>query len=174
MALPSAVTLGSAALIVAAGVGLAAWPATEEQPDDQVTTGERASIGMPDQAALEPTGAGPDARTRISGDPAAEKTSSQKSDNQQPDLVPKVLVEVFNNSGVSGLAADKAAALKGAGWHVASTDNWHGSIPESTVYYPDRLRFEAQQLAKALHVNRLLPTVSPMSFDRLTVIFTSA
>lgn len=87
--------------------------------------------------------------------------------------MPPVLVEVFNNSGVTGLAAAKAALLQGAGWNVAATDNWYGNIPANTVYYPAKLEADARKLAKTLHVTRLRPAVSPMRFDRLTVIFTS-
>jgi len=88
--------------------------------------------------------------------------------------VPAVLVEVYNNSGISGLAADKAAALQNAGWNVAATDNWYGDIAANTVYYPDGLRLQGSRLAKELRITRLRPSVSPMQFDRLTVIFTSA
>ncbi len=92
----------------------------------------------------------------------------------QPDAVPKVLVEVYNNSGISGLAAQEAAVLQSAGWSVAATDNWYGNIPANTVYYPPQLQDEAVQLAKVLGVQRLMPAVAPMQFDRLTVILTTA
>jgi hypothetical protein len=84
-----------------------------------------------------------------------------------------VLVEVYNNSGIGGLAAEKAALLEGAGWNVAATDNWYGNIPANTVYYPPHLRAAALRLAKTLGVQRLQPAVAPMQFDRLTVIYTS-
>ena len=86
--------------------------------------------------------------------------------------MPKVFVEVYNNSGITGLAADKARALEQAGWNVAATDNWYGDIPANTVYYPARLQGSARDLAKTLHITRTRPAVSPMQFDRLTVIFT--
>ncbi|MGH3509203.1 MAG: LytR C-terminal domain-containing protein [Nocardioidaceae bacterium] len=83
-----------------------------------------------------------------------------------------VYVEVFNNSGETGLAARTAARARDAGWKVVGADNWHGSIPSSTVYYPKRLLSAAKLLAHDLGIHRLRPAVAPMRFDRLTVILT--
>ena len=85
--------------------------------------------------------------------------------------MPHVLVVLFNNTGVTGLAQSKAAFLRGAGWSVVATDNWYGKIPANTVYYPPQLRGAAVQLARVLHIGRLHAAVSPMQFDRLTVIY---
>ena len=81
-------------------------------------------------------------------------------------------VEVYNNSGISGLAGTTAARAQGAGWQVVGSDNWYGTIPASTVYYPPRLEAAARLLGKDLGVNRLRPAVAPMRLDRLTVILT--
>jgi hypothetical protein len=81
-------------------------------------------------------------------------------------------VEVYNNSGVSGLAGSTAARAQGAGWQVVGSDNWYGTIPASTVYYPSRLRAEARLLGKDLGIDRIKPTIAPMRGDRLTVILT--
>ncbi len=85
----------------------------------------------------------------------------------------EIFVEVYNNSGISGLAGTTAARARGAGWNVVGSDNWYGTIPASTVYYPRRLETAAKALAKDLGISRLLPAVDPMRFDRLTVILTS-
>lgn len=168
MALPSAVSLGSLAVIVAAGVGLVAISAgaTKEEP----------AAGPPTSASptASATSAVPSARPTTPVAPAQTLHKRKQSPPAQPDAVPKVLVEVYNNSGISGLAAQKAAALQSAGWIVAATDNWYGNIPANTVYYPPQLHDEAVQLAKVLGVERLMPAVAPMQFDRLTVIFTSS
>ncbi len=79
-------------------------------------------------------------------------------------------VEVYNNSGISGLASDTGAVLQDSGWRVVATDNWYGEIPANTVYYPSRLKAQAGLLARDLGISRVHPAVSPMSFDRLTVI----
>ncbi|MGI8576647.1 MAG: LytR C-terminal domain-containing protein [Nocardioidaceae bacterium] len=158
MALPSAVTLGSLTLVVAAGVGLVVVSSNaDEKPQHHQVS----------HSAVAPSPRAPSTSTR-----AVTKTA-QHPRPRASDAVPTVLVEVFNNSGVTGLAATKAAVLQGAGWNVAATDNWYGNIPANTVYYPAKLQTAARQLAKTLHITRLRPAVSPMQFDRLTVIFTS-
>ena len=148
MALPSAVTLGSVAFVVAAGIGLAAV----------------ASNASEDPASQQPS-------AHDTTKPDTTKPDTTKPD-KRPDPVPKVFVEVYNNSGITGLAATKARQLERAGWNVAATDNWYGNIPANTVYYPARLEDSARDLAKTLHITRTRPAVSPMQFDRLTVIYT--
>ena len=82
-------------------------------------------------------------------------------------------VEVYNNSGISGLAGSTASRAQGAGWQVVGSDNWYGTIPASTVYYPPRLQDQAKMLGKDLGISRVKPSIAPMRGDRLTVILTS-
>lgn len=84
----------------------------------------------------------------------------------------KVFVEVYNNSAVSGLASRVATRATGAGWQVVGTDNWYGTIPATTVYYPARLERAAKLLALDLGVERTAEAVAPMRMDRLTLILT--
>jgi hypothetical protein len=152
MALPSAVTIGGLALIVAAGAGLGGVVAS--------------SSGHEDRADKRP----PTASHKEA--PTADKQTKQPRHRRTPDPVPKTLIDVFNNSGIPDLAAQKATFLSGAGWNVAATDNWYGDIPADTVYYGPKMRDDALRLAKALHIERLHRAVAPMQFDRLTVILT--
>lgn len=85
----------------------------------------------------------------------------------------EVYVVVFNNSGIRGLAATTAARATGIGWQVVGQDNWYGNIPATTVYYPERLKRAAKQLALDLGVKRVEPAVEPMQMDRLTLILTA-
>ena len=84
----------------------------------------------------------------------------------------KVYVVVFNNSNVSGLAGKVAARASQIGWQVVGSDNWYGTIPASTVYYPKRLEKAGKLLALDLGIQRTAPAVDPMRLDRLTVILT--
>ena len=84
-----------------------------------------------------------------------------------------VYVSVFNNSNVTGLASATAGRIGGAGWQVVGTDNWYGTIPATTVYYPPKLERAAHMLGKDLGITRVMPAVDPMSMDRLTVILTA-
>jgi len=81
-------------------------------------------------------------------------------------------VEVYNNSGIPGLAGKTSARAQGAGWEVVGSDNWYGTIPASTVYYPQRLEAQAVLLGKDLGIRRVKPVIAPMRGDRLTVILT--
>lgn len=117
----------------------------------------------------------------------ASTSPAPSSTAPQPVVVPKkqkkpakkpvvrrgqTYVEVYNNSGISGLAGTTAARAQGAGWQVVGSDNWYGTIPASTVYYPARLHDEAKMLGKDLGIGRLRPSIAPMRGDRLTVILT--
>jgi len=161
MALPSVVTVASAVIVVAAGVNLAAVATGADDPASNAATAA-------------PHSTTPSARHAAGNDRHKPGKVTSKPDKEQPQPESKVLVDVFNNSGITGLASDKATLLQGAGWNVAGTDDWYGDIPASTVYYPPKLKQDARRLAKVLQVERLHPAVAPMQFDRLTVIFTSA
>ncbi len=163
MALPSAVTLGSVAFVVVAGVGLVAVTSNaSESPTHAKAASDNTS---------EPDKKQPAKQQKV--EPKSQHKKDDPSRTPHTDAVPKTFIEVYNNSGVTGLAADKAKVLQDAGWNVAATDNWYGNIPANTVYFPAKLEGTAKQLAKVLHIKRLRPAVSPMQFDRLTVIFTT-
>ena len=55
---------------------------------------------------------------------------------------------------------------------MVGSDNWYGTIPASTVYYPKRLAKAGKLLALDLGIQRTAPAVDPMRLDRLTVILT--
>lgn len=162
MALPSVVTVASLAFVLAAGAELVGVSA------DGAWLGLGTSSSAP--APRQAPGA-----SRPQPIPTAPTKTLQRrtSTRANPGAPPNVLVEVYNDSGISGLAAQTAGLLEGAGWNVAATDNWYGNIPANTVYYPPNLRTSALRLAKTLGVQRLRPAVAPMQFDRLTVILTS-
>ena len=84
----------------------------------------------------------------------------------------KVYVEVYNNSGITGLAGDIADRTSNIGWKVVGSDNWYGTIPGTTVYYPERLKRAAKTLALDLGIRRTALAVDPMRRDRLTLILT--
>ncbi len=84
----------------------------------------------------------------------------------------KIYVEVYNNSGITGLAGKVAGRASGIGWKVVGSDNWYGTIPETTVYYPKALKKAAKTLALDLGIRRTAPAIDPMRRDRLTIILT--
>ena len=103
---------------------------------------------------------------------AAASTEPAKPKKPKVDRS-KVYVVVFNNSNVAGLAGNVAARASQIGWQVVGSDNWYGTIPASTVYYPKRLARAGKLLALDLGIQRTAPAVDPMRLDRLTVILTA-
>jgi len=105
--------------------------------------------------------------------PSPTATASTKP-KPKPPAVQRgdVYVEIYNNSGVTGLAGRVADRATGIGWQVVGSDNWYGTIPATTVYYPQRLERAAKTLALDLGIRRTAPAVDPMRRDRLTVILT--
>ena len=85
----------------------------------------------------------------------------------------KVYVSVYNNTNVTGLAGETGARISAAGWQLVTTDNWVGTIPATTVYFPPQLKAAARLLGKDLGIARIVPAQDPMSMDRLTVVLTS-
>jgi hypothetical protein len=144
------------------------------------------AVAMAAIAFVATRGAGPAEReiTTISRDetpsastsPQSDASASPSSEATEPPKPPvdrsKVYVEVYNNSSVTGLAARVAAEASTAGWQVVGSDNWYGTIPATTVYFPARLKAEARLLALDLGIERTAPAVDPMRLDRLTVILT--
>jgi hypothetical protein len=117
--------------------------------------------------------------TRVAADPSPSATPEPSMPTAKPKPTKpaidkgKVYVEVYNNSGVTGLAGEVAASATQAGWKVVGSDNWYGTIPASSVYYPPKLARAARALALDLGIRRTVPAVDPMKLDRLTVILTA-
>ncbi|CAN5450288.1 hypothetical protein BH11ACT8_BH11ACT8_31690 [soil metagenome] len=141
--------------VIAVALAAVAFVATR---DSQPTEREVATQVRQDA----PSSAAPSAPAKV------EKTKKPKPRIDRS----KVFVEVYNNSGITGLAGRVGGRVGDAGWKVVGTDNWYGSIPTNTVYFPQRLRAEAKQLALDLGIRRTSPAVGAMKLDRLTVILT--
>jgi hypothetical protein len=137
-----------------------------------------ATSGHEDEPATRPAAAARPATATATPAPTPVSTAPAPVVKKKPTKKPVVrrggtYVEVYNNSGISGLAGSTAARAQGAGWEVVGSDNWYGTIPASTVYYPARLHAQAKLLGKDLGISRLKPSIAPMRGDRLTVILTS-
>ena len=151
---PSPVVILSVIAVAMAGI---AFVATR---DSAPTEREIATVSEP-QASATP-------EATASGTPTAEPTKKPKPEVDRA----KVYVVVFNNSGIQGLAGNVASQATDAGWQVVGSDNWYGTIPATTVYYPKRMERAGKLLALDLGIQRVMPAVDPMRLDRLTVILT--
>jgi hypothetical protein len=150
VAVPSPLVMLSIIAVAMAGI---AFVATRDQPTDERRIETVSAPDVPATPVVSP-----------SADP------SQKPDPQVKRG--KVMVEVFNNSSVQGLAGTVSEKALAAGWQVVGTDNWIGTVPSSTVYFPPRLKAAAQLLALDLGIDRVMPSVDPMRLDALTVVLT--
>lgn len=146
--------------VIAVAMASITFVATRDQAptERRVDTATIASAGQTPTA--EPTPSAPPART-----PKPKPKPQVKRG--------EVYVEVYNNSGIRGLAAATAAKATGVGWAVVGEDNWQGLIPTTTVYFPPRLEAAGKQLALDLGIKRTAPAVGVMKRDRLTVILTT-
>jgi hypothetical protein len=124
--------------------------------------------GEPEEREVTPVAQEPEST------PSSSPTTEPKKKRKPEPVIRRgeIYVEVYNNSNVSGLAGRVADRATGAGWKVVGSDNWVGTIPANTVYYPKRLKEEAELLALDLGIRRTYLAVAPMKLDRLTVILT--
>ena len=155
---PSPVVMLSVVAVVMAGVAYVATQ-SEAPTEREVTT-----VAQPE----EPEPSSPAAAQKLPKRKAAPIKKAEPVVERG-----KVYVEVYNNSGITGLAGATAARASDAGWQVVGSDNWYGTIPASTVYYPQRLQAAAKVLALDLGIGRVMPAIEPMDLDRLTVILTA-
>ena len=149
--------------VVAVAIAGAAFIATSPQPKQaaQVVASETTPSASP--TPTPPPSPTPTA-TPTKKPPKKKKVVVERGDT---------IVVVFNNSGITGLASRTSGTAQGAGWNVVGSDNWYGTIPATTVYYPQRLHAAAKVLARDLGIRRIKPAIDPMQGDRLTVILTT-
>jgi hypothetical protein len=144
----------SVSLVALAGL---VFVATHGDDDTSDTANPAASTHQPVTGATEP--------------PVITPTATPKA----PPVIRRgrVNVVVFNNTNTKGLAGKTATRASRAGWNVVTTDNWHGSVDASTVYFPARMKPAAQLLAADLGIKRVKPSFAPMKGGQLTVILTT-
>ena len=154
MVLPTRLMVFSISLVALAGLAFIATQ-SDDQKTDKVSPAAHATPAAPHVTFSEPT---------PSSTPTRVKPAVRRS---------KVLVAIFNNSNIQGLAGKTATRAERAGWTIVGTDNWYGTIDASTVYYGAKLKAAAQLLADDLAIARVKPAIAPMRPDRLTVILTA-
>jgi LytR cell envelope-related transcriptional attenuator len=157
--MPSPVVMLSVVAVAMAGIAYVAT-AHDQPAEHEVTTVAKQSAPSAKPSA------------RPGAQPTKSATSVKHKHKKPPVQRSKVYVEVYNNSGITGLAGQVASRASGIGWSVVGSDNWYGTIPTTTVYYPAQLKDAAKQLALDLGISRTAPAVDPMRMDRLTIILT--
>ncbi|MCZ3386970.1 MAG: LytR C-terminal domain-containing protein [Actinomycetia bacterium] len=183
-------------LVVLGAIGLAAWMLLtsgdgQEQadPTPRVT---QPTAQPSDTASSEPTkdedkngGDGDGDKGNGGNDKGGDgdKTGTGGNDNGGDDgngddgndkgvqPVPQIPVYVFNQTTISGLAAETANALESGDWNVVGVDNWVGNVPSDTVYFYPGDRAAAERLSNDFpDIERVWPASAPMPAGALTVI----
>jgi hypothetical protein len=172
---PSPVVILSVLAVVMAGIAYVATRGGDSDEPAYVPVVQKTEPSNSLSPTGEPTGAtgsadatDPAESPEATGSPEPTDTATPEPEVQRD----KVYVEVYNNTDITGLAGRVADLATEVGWAVMGADNWSGTIPENTVYYPPKLKRAAEVLARDLGIDRLMPAVAPMRFDRLTVILT--
>lgn len=173
IALSSPLALLAAGAVVVAGAAFVVTGGGNDPDTPDRATEAAAPTRSTPIASAAPTTAAPAPVTKKVTKKKVAKKKHKKKVKKAVIRRGDTYVEVYNNSGISGLAGSTASRAQGAGWQVVGSDNWYGTIPASTVYYPPRLYAQAQMLGKDLGISRLKPAIAPMRGDRLTVILTS-
>ena len=109
-----------------------------------------------------------------SDDPTGTTAPDEEKTTKPPVERSEVGVVVFNNTSTAGLAGETLARVQEIGWNGLAADDWYGTIPATTVYFPPGMRDAAQKLALDLGIQRLVPADAAMSDTNLTVILTGA
>ena len=162
--LPSPVVWLSIIAVVVAAVAFVATRDAEPQ-EREITTSSAT-----DDTSDAPT----PADDERSDDPTETPTPDEPKTTKPPVERSEVGVVVFNNTSTSGIAAEALARVQEIGWNGIAADDWYGTIPATTVYFPSGMRDAAQMLALDLGVQRLVPADTGMSDTNLTVILTGA
>ncbi len=168
---PSSWVIVLTAMVVMGAAGWLGWLLLD---DDSPSTETASPSATTPAATPAPTSTAPTKSAPTSS--ATPKPSASKSPKPVPSTTAAPAVErsaqvsVLNNSGVVGAARTFSGKVTQAGWTLSGIGNWTGSIPVNTVYYPPDLQAQAELLGKDVGIARILPAVSPMRADRLTII----
>ncbi|THI94020.1 LytR family transcriptional regulator [Nocardioides sp.] len=157
--LPSPVVLLTVVAVALAAIAFVATRGGESAERDVSAT----------KAAATPSGSAASGTSE-----AATETAKQRKPKKKVVKRADHTVVVFNNTSITGLAGRVSEKVTAAGWTVAAADNWYGTVPATTVYYPAGRKAAAQLLALDLGVARIMPADADadMSPTSLTLILT--
>jgi len=105
--------------------------------------------------------------------PAPTQSASPAAPTPEQPARERFEVIVLNQTQRAGLAASVAETLRSDGWVIASTGDFGGAVPATTVYFPPGGEAAASEIAGSLPVDpRVLPVFPAIDAERITVILT--
>ncbi|HEX6344098.1 LytR C-terminal domain-containing protein [Umezawaea sp.] len=147
-----ALVIGVFTLFSGGGDGDRTATGPSSQPPTSGTASESPSATPPASTEQPPASTPAPTTTTDTPPPATSAPAQSGAATPPPDGQPTVAkppVRVYNNSTISGLAAQAADDVERSGWDVADTGNYsQGQIPTTTVYY--RPGTDEEESAKAL------------------------
>jgi len=147
------------------------WGTGSNPPPVAVTTRSSTPSPTPPTTSASPTPTPSGSATHTASLTPTPTPTHRHHASASPTADRSAPVVVFNQTGVSGLAATFAGRLTQKGWHVTAVDNWVGTVPSSTVYYRPGGAAAARTLRHDFPViGRVRPAVSGMPTAGLTVI----
>ena len=156
------------ALVILAVVVALGWNLRSDDP--ATTTAGAAATPSPSGT---PSAVAPSAPPPSAAPTTPTDTASPGADGAVGPAREQFEVVVLNQTRRAGLARSVAETLSADGWTVASTGNFGGTVPETTVYFPVGGEAAATELAGRLPVPpRVLPVFPAIDAERLTVILT--
>jgi hypothetical protein len=86
-----------------------------------------------------------------------------------------VPVDVLNQSAPDGSAEQVSQRLEAAGWEIGRTDDFHGNVSTTTVYWLDpEQRRQARQISRFLGGVRVQEGFSTLVDGRVSVVLVEA
>jgi hypothetical protein len=127
-------------------------------------------ISMSPEPSASAKGSPKSGATSATPTPTASATTPSASPTAASQAQRTATVSVLNNSGIAGAAKAFSAKVTSKGWTLGGIGNWSGRIDGNTVYYPEGMRAQAEQLGRDVSITRIRPAIAPMRMDRLTII----
>lgn len=165
------VVIGSLAVVAFGLVALADRTDRTLVADDTGTADAAADATPTATATPAPTSAATPTPTGTPTGPPMGTPMGTPAPSPVPRPAPLVVVDVLNQTLVTGLAATTASVLADAGWTVGLVDNAAVGAPSSTLYVPSGLESQAEAFVEAFPaVQRTRPAFEGLRVDGLTLV----
>ena len=151
-------------IVLIAGLLVVIWVVSAVGGDEEAATTTAPASAVPTPS---PTPAPPSPALSAAPPPSAAPPAPEQPARERFEVV------VLNQTQRAGLAASVAETVRADGWVVASTGNFGGTVPATTVYFPSGGEAAATEIARLLPVDpRVLPIFPAVDSERITVIVT--
>ncbi|MHA7142586.1 LytR C-terminal domain-containing protein [Arthrobacter sp. CAL618] len=151
-----ALAVGLAAYFILPRLGIGQTESSASQtttaPVAETTSNASPAPADDDASEPEPTPSNP-ATQAPTGAPTDEPTEAEPTPSEEPAAIDRAqAVNVYNSTGIGGLASSAAGRVTAGGWTVGQIADWGGAPPQTSVIFYNN----ASQLAAAQEVAGIL------------------